>query len=298
MVKIIVPVVFTFDKRIVLGAAVAIKSLLDNAKETTCYDIRILHSDLSLSDQAEFSSLVKNSRHTMAFHYIDKSLFKGVKKNHKSWTEIVYYRMFISEVVIDYDKAIYSDVDVFFKGDLSDVYNTNIDKYELGAVPAEINSKNMVGHKYFPENKNKFIFWSGFLLLNLKKLREENYFKKFMKTAFDFKPRLNMFDLDIINITCNYIKPLSFRYCVLETIYVFDKLSDSRDYKYIGKVHTDKQLLDGKHHPIIVHYAGQLGKPWRRKRPPEYYLEYMNSIPKKLRRFTLRDIRKRFFSKI
>ena len=298
MVKNIVPVVFTFDKRIVLGAAVAIKSLLDNAKDTTVYDIRILHSDLSLQDQKAFSSMVKNSRHTIAFHYIDKHIFKGVKKNHKSWTEIVYYRMFISEVIPEYEKAIYSDVDVFFKGDLSYVYNTNVDKYELGAVAAEINSKDMVGHKYFPENKNKFIFWSGFLLLNLKKLREENFFKKFMKTAMDFKSRLKYFDLDVINITCDNIKALPFSYCVLETIYVFNKLSDSKDYRYIKNIYSDKDLLAAKKNPVIIHYAGQLGKPWRRKHIPQYYLNYMNSIPKKLRRFTLRDIRKRFFSKV
>ena len=293
----VIPVVFTFDKRIVLGASVAIKSLLDNAKNDTVYDIRILHSDLPLSYQKEFASMVRNTRHSMAFHYIDKSIFKGVKKNHKSWTEIVYYRMIISEILPEYDKAIYSDVDVFFKGDMSEIYSTDIKDFEIGAVRAEKNSKNMVGHKYFPENKNQFIFWSGFLLLNLKKLRQEKFFSKFMKTAFEFKNRLKFFDLDVINLTCHNIKPLPFDYCVLEAIYTFSKLSESNDYKYISKVYSDKELLSAKKNPMIIHFAGQLGKPWRRKHPPEYYLEYMNAVPKKLRHFTLRDRRKKLFNK-
>ena len=44
----VIPVVLCFDSRIILGAAVTIKSLLDTAKDTTYYDIRILHSDLRL----------------------------------------------------------------------------------------------------------------------------------------------------------------------------------------------------------------------------------------------------------
>ena len=63
-----IPIVFCFDSRIILGAAVSIKSLIDCAKETTCYDIRILHSDLSLKEQASLSTLTENTKHNIAFH--------------------------------------------------------------------------------------------------------------------------------------------------------------------------------------------------------------------------------------
>ena len=42
-----IPVVFTFDKRIILGAAVTIKSLIDCANSDTEYDIYVYHPDLS-----------------------------------------------------------------------------------------------------------------------------------------------------------------------------------------------------------------------------------------------------------
>lgn len=41
-----IPVVFTFDKRIILGAAVTIKSLIDTAKPETEYDIYVYHPDI------------------------------------------------------------------------------------------------------------------------------------------------------------------------------------------------------------------------------------------------------------
>ena len=52
-----IPVVFSFDSRIILGAAVSIKSLIDCAKEDTCYDIRIFHSDLDI--QSLFTILIQ-----------------------------------------------------------------------------------------------------------------------------------------------------------------------------------------------------------------------------------------------
>ena len=49
---------------------------------------------------------------------------------------------------------------------------------------------------------------------------------------------------------------------------------------------------------VMLHYAGKMGKPWRRKNIPQDYKEYMDKIPKSLRRYTFRDIRKRLFNKI
>ena len=65
----IIPVIFSFDKRIVLGASVTIKSLIDCAKDSTTYDIRVFHSDLDIENQKNISKLAGNSRHNISFHY-------------------------------------------------------------------------------------------------------------------------------------------------------------------------------------------------------------------------------------
>ena len=71
-----IPVVFCFDSRIILGASVAIKSLIDSAIDSTSYDIRIFHSDLSLKNQKSLVKLTENTRHNIAFHYINPDIFK------------------------------------------------------------------------------------------------------------------------------------------------------------------------------------------------------------------------------
>lgn len=295
----VIPVVFTFDKRIILGASVAIKSLLNCAKDETTYDVRIFHSDLSLENQKNISQLANGTRHNIAFHYIDPDLFKNAPINKGgSWTEIVYYRLIIPEILKEYDKAIYSDVDVLFKGDLSEVYNLDISEYEFAAVRAEKNTPQTVCHRHFDENKNEFIYWSGFMMLNCKKFREENIFNKLIENANKFYGRLKFFDLDLINITCDHIFPIDMKYCVMQSIYYNTYYKDKSEYRYLKGVYSDEEIEQSKANTVIIHYGGEPGKPWRLKHPYSDYKDYIDSLPKNLRIYTFRDLRKRLFSEV
>lgn len=293
----IIPVVLCFDSRIILGASVTIKSLIDTAKDTTCYDIRILHSDLDFKEQKNLSSLVEGTRHNIGFHYINPSLFENAPKTKGSWTEIVYYRFLTSSILTEYEKAIYSDVDVLIKDDLSELYNTDISDYEFGAVRAEKNSPNVIGHQYFEENKNEYIYWSGLLLINNKKFNDEKILDKLLVNAHKFNKRLKFFDLDLVNITCDKFKPLALKYCVLQGISYQEDFKKISEYEFLKEIYTDGEILDAKNNPAIIHYAGKPGKPWRMKKPYDDYQEYIDKLPKALQRYTFRDIRKKLFSK-
>lgn len=293
-----IPIVFCFDKRIILGASVAIKSLIYCAKDTTTYDIRIFHSDLDIKNQKNITSLIENTRHNMAFHYINPDVFKNTPHNNKSWTELVYYRLLIPEILKEYDKVVYSDVDVLFKDDLSDLYNTDIEEFEWGGVRAEKNTPDTIGHKYFEENKNEFIFWSGLMLINCKLWRETKLFEKLLCNAKLYFERLKFFDLDLLNITCDKICPLPFKYCLLQSIAYNDDLNLSNDYKYLNSVYSNNEINEAKENPAIIHYAGKPGKPWRMKKPYDDYQSYIKKLPKELRQYTFRDLRKTLFSKV
>ncbi len=108
-----IPIVFTFDKRIILGAAVAIKSLIDTALPTTSYNIYVYHPDIKDKNIKHFEKMLKDSNHSITFKYIDKARFKDAPINKRgSWQEIVYYRLLIPDLLPQYDKVIYSDIDV------------------------------------------------------------------------------------------------------------------------------------------------------------------------------------------
>ena len=294
----VIPVVFCFDSRILLGASVAIKSLLDCAKDSTTYDVRVFHSDLSLENQKNLSLLAENTRHSIAFHYINPKIFKGAPHNNKSWTELVYYRFLIPELMPEYDKVIYSDVDVLFKGDLGEVYSIDLSGYELGAVPVELNDKdNMICHKYFPENQKEKIYISSIMLLNTGLMRYERTIDKIMETIKIIDKRLNMYDLDTLNIACSRFLSLSFRYGTFQSIIFNDDISKAQEYAFLKGVYTDDELLEAKNNTVMIHYAGRMGKPWRMKKPYADYQEYIDKLPAGLKKYTLRDLRKKLFNK-
>lgn len=293
-----IPVIYTFDKRIILGATVAIKSMIDCANEDTNYHIFVFYPDLSQSDMDELKKMVEaTGKHTITFVYIDPQRFEGAPKNNGSWTEIVYYRLLAPEIITDYDKAIYVDVDVLFKGDLTEAYNTDLTDYEIAAVPVEVNSPNTICHRYFPENNNDVIYISSFIVFNLDKMRKENTVEKFFNTIKTIDKRLCFFDLDVLNITLDHIKPLSFKYGTFQSVMYNEDVTKAEEYSFLKGIYSVEDLEQARKECVFIHYAGDMGKPWRRKHPPKDFEVCMNSIPRKLRRFTFRDFRKRLFSK-
>lgn len=290
-----IPVLLTFDRRIILGAAVTIKSLLATSADSTTYEIHVFHSDLPSDKIDAFESLTAGTRHVLVFHSLDKSRFKGFPKNRGSWTEIVYYKLLAPEILLDHDKIIYSDVDVCFMRDLSEVYGTNIADYDWAGVPAEKNWEHAIGHRFFPENGNDMIFMTGFMLMNLKRMRERQMVARLLETVRRFHDRLKFFELDTLNIACDRIKPLPFAYVVLETVFEFSDITRVPEFPFLSTVYSREQLESAKRDPAIIHYAGKMGKPWHRRDVPRYYQNYVNSLPRALRVTTLRDFRKKWF---
>ena len=293
----IIPVVFCFDSRIIAGAAVAIQSLIDTAAIGTEYDIYVFHPDIGNKTIAAFEKLVAGSRHNITFKFVDQSRFAGAPVSRGSWREVVYYRILIPELLPQYDKVIYSDVDVLFKQDLSAVYATDLEGYDWGGVAAERNTPDAEGHKYFPENSKDFIFWSGFMLLNTRRMRQNNFVDICLQVISEIGDRLKFFDLDTINIASQSIKRLPFKYVTLQSLIRLDSLSAVPEYKFLKIIYSDAELLEAKNDPAIVHYAGKPGKPWHLKVPPEDWQKFFDKLPGELKRFTFRDWRKKLFNK-
>ena len=135
------------------------------------------------------------------------------------------------------------------------------------------------------------------MVINNKIFRDENILDKLIQNAEKFNKKLNFFDLDLVNLTCRRIKALPLKYCLLQSLAYNKDFSVVKEYKYLKDIYSDKEILDTKSNPAIIHYAGKPGKPWRMKKTYPDYQEYMDNLPKGLKRFTLRDIRKKMFNK-
>lgn len=282
-----IPIVFTFDNNYALPAAVAIKSLVYTGKKGTWYDIYCLYQNLSDQNRRTLDQVAK-----INWIKVDSSLFKGVPAT-TEYPVDVYYRLAIHDILPQYDKILYSDVDVLFQGDLTSIYEMDIEDTYWAGVPLEKNEtpslealssqvgnpddpKFMSGHTKFTENKNGLIFASGFMVINAKKMREDHMTEKFLETIKRFSGRLKMFDLEVLNLACQNgtIKSLPFGYCVLEDIAITNDYRKTNLYPFLSRVFSDKELARAIRRPVILHYTGANEvRVWRREKknqPPQY----------------------------
>jgi UDP-glucose:(galactosyl)LPS alpha-1,2-glucosyltransferase len=252
----IVPVVFAFDNNLILPACVCISSLMMNAKEDTFYDIFILHSAniaLKKEELDKLSQYYQNCR--IQYRQVDNTFDSAFEI--RGITTSTYYRLLIPDLIPEYDKIIYSDVDVIFRSDLSNIYfSVDLHDSYVAGVNALIPFIPDMRAYYQKMRKveMKGIIYAGNIILNSKKIREDNIIEQFKKLA---KKNFRFQDLDVLNIVCQnrvtYLKP---EFCV--TTY-FSEFS-IRNRTILRQYWTDNDIALALQNGI-VHYNGQ--KPWK-----------------------------------
>ena len=294
MKKNTIPIVFTFDDNYALPAAVAIKSLVHTGRRDTWYEIYVLYRNLSEQNRNALDKVAH-----INWIKVDESLFSGVPVS-LEYPVDVYYRLAIHDILPQYDRILYSDVDVLFQRDLTAVYQMDIGNAYWAGVPLEKNEVPsleaisrqignpddptfMSGHTKFAENGNMNIFANGFMVINAKKMREDHMTEKFLKTIKMFSERLKMFDLEVLNLACQNgtIKSLPFEYCVLEDIAIAKDYKKTNLYPFLSRVFSDKELQRAIRKPVILHYTGaNTVRVWQReeKIQPKPYLFFFSMV--------------------
>lgn len=251
-----IPIVFTFDNNLIMPASVCISSLLMNASADTFYDIFILHSekcDFSKSQLVDIPNHFSNCKitfRTVNSEFVTAYEIRGI-------TTTAYYRLLIPDLIPEYEKILYSDVDVIFREDLSKYYQIDLDGYYMAGVDNAsalrpnvqkyIKEKLGIDHKYGH-------FYSGNLIINSKKIKEDNIIPQFRELA---KRDFHQQDMDIINIACyGKIKALSPAFCLTNYLTEILVKRKSEMLNFFKEEELKHALQSG-----IVHYNGP--KPWK-----------------------------------
>ncbi|MDR1696906.1 MAG: glycosyltransferase family 8 protein [Rickettsiales bacterium] len=274
-----IPIVFAFDDNYALPASIAIKSLLDSKRLTTQYEIIVFHSGLNPKTIRKMEKITP-----IKWIRVDKKSLPDIPVG---WSGLeTWYRLLMADLLPEYDRVIWSDVDVLFRHDLSDIFNMDMNGADWAGVAAErADEKNGI-HAHFTENKKPFIYMPGFMIADTKLWRDKNIFSKFVKVIKKYGKKLKMFDLDTLNLAADKIAPVPFEYCVLENIYDNENIENSPEYPWLARVHGHGALLAAKQNPVIIHYAGKWPKIWNRPKNeiPEYYMRYIKQSPFKKRK--------------
>lgn len=267
-----VPLVFAFDNNLAMPAAVCFYSLLVNAGADTTYEINVLHSERETIDKRYIDRvLAEFPRHRINYITVDNTFDNAFEI--RGITTPAYYRLLIPILLPQYDKVIYSDVDVIFRDDLSSVYSIDMADMYIGGVRAMAHLDDDLNKYYVGLGLDpKDIIYSGNLLINSKLLRDDSHvldeFKELGRRNFKFQ------DMDIINMACRgRIKFLPFTFCLTSYFYKFAIYDRTYLQQAISDEEIDRTLTKG-----LIHYNGR--KPWQGYCPNfDIWWEYYRKSP-------------------
>ena len=253
----IVPIAFAFDNNLILPACVCISSLMMNAKKDTFYDIFILHSSHVALEKEELDKLpqyYKNCR--IQYRQVDETFDSAFEV--RGITAATYYRLLIPELIPEYDKIIYADVDIIFRMDLSSVYHLDLGNNYIAATRELGMNFTEDGKKYINSKEElslgKYI-QAGFIIMNSKTLKDEKIISQFKTWS---KKKLRFQDQDILNIVCKgRILYLSLEYNMTDYSYLFA----IRRPELIRDIFSYKAINFAMNHGNI-HFNGH--KPWKK----------------------------------
>ena len=235
-------------------------SLLENAEKDTFYDIFILHGpgvDFRNSKLNDLTGKYGNCR--LTFRKVEGEFVGGYEI--RGIPETAYYRLISPDLIPEYDKILYSDVDVIFREDLTKYYEIDLKDNYFGAVDT-CSVLRPSYQKYLKDEYNydyrDGYYYSGNLVINCKQLLADGKLEEFRRLG---KNNYHQQDMTIINLTCKHrIMPMTPAYCVSTPLYTLMTERRAEMDALYGKAEIEHALTSG-----IVHYNG--AKPWNEPCP-------------------------------
>ena len=243
------PLAIAFTPNYFVPAAAMLRSLLDAS--TGDFEVICLVTE-EIPERMQ-QKLVRLGEGRLRFRYLPlKGRLEGIYTDPR-YTEAASFRLLLPELLPEYEKVVYIDCDVIVRQDIGRLFReTHLGSNWLGVVfeaPIEQQSERFRALGCDPMR----YFNSGFLLMNLARMREEKVSEKLLEACR--VPYLEFPDQDALNQVCQgHVLPLSPLYNGIRTFFI-PKYRPDFERQY------GKDLWDDVQEHATIHYTG--GKPWQ-----------------------------------
>ena len=202
----VIPIFFAVDDGYIPFLAVTLQSMLENASKDYYDVIKILYTNISEENKEK---IIKYENEFAKIEFVDLNYYLEELQEklytRDYYTKTTYYRLMIPNLYPQYDKILYLDSDVVVLGDVSELYNTDLEDNLVGAVP----DASVRAIKEFSEYVERVIgmadyknyFNAGVLLMNLKEMRKFDFQTKFLYLLENMKYSVAQ-DQDYLNRIC------------------------------------------------------------------------------------------------
>lgn len=276
-----IPIFFTFDRYYVLAAGVTFYSLLEKASNQYNYHLYVVHTGLKSHHQKRLQRIVsKFPNATLSFVL--------APENNTGWEELqnkahfskeIFYKMTAASMFPQYDRILFSDVDVIFKDDISASFFLYPDEkfYFAGTRPIGENTNLGLYEKNFTSDEIQLINYyeisAGYMLINLKAIRQDNMEQRLTTFFKENVWRLRLPEQDCIALCCHpYIQFMDYRYMIVNSLY--QENPKTMSFNNNNPILEDRQkaqeiLTNALDHVVQLHYPS-VYKPWNNRNVPKF----------------------------
>lgn len=240
-----IPIFLSSDNNYAPFVATTIASICDNTK-SFC-NFYILDGGIEEKNKEKICKL-KEQFNNFSIEFIKIDLEKEFSSIHyenccKHVSLSTYNRFLIPKLKPELKRILYLDVDIIVLGDISELYNQNLEGCMLGAVPEQISEKEIVVYKKILKlSKNHNYFNAGILLIDLEQWISKDIMSKLFEIEIKRREDLLHADQDVLNICFND------KYKVL-------------DFKYNYETNNNRELEQNRPDIVIRHFNTGI-KPW------------------------------------
>ena len=205
-----IPIFFTIDDSYAPFLAVALNSAIKNSDPQRNYKAIVLYQDLGADNISRLQALQTDNfkielmpiRANM--EALDDRMSNRLRCDY--FTLTIYFRLFIPSMFPQYDKGIYIDSDVVLTDDIAKLFDIDIGENYIGACNdlsiADIPPLVAYTEKAVGVNAKEYIN-SGVLLMNLKKMRDDDLEGHFLSLLNKYHFDSIAPDQDYLNAMCN-----------------------------------------------------------------------------------------------
>lgn len=205
-----IPIFFTIDDSYAPFLAVALNSAIKNSDPQRNYNAIVLYQDLGADNISRLQSLqTENFKIELMpiranMEALDDRMSNRLRCDY--FTLTIYFRLFIPSMFPQYDKGIYIDSDVVLTDDIAKLFDIDIGENYIGACNdlsiADIPPLVAYTEKAVGVNAKEYIN-SGVLLMNLKKMRDDDLEGHFLSLLNKYHFDSIAPDQDYLNAMCN-----------------------------------------------------------------------------------------------
>lgn len=195
----IIPIFLSSDNNYAPYIATTIASICDNT--AAFCEFYILDGGIKTDNKTKIKTLMEQYNN-FSIEYINidtEKYFKNFVTN-SYITLPTYYRFIIPQLKLNLERILYLDVDIIVKGDIQELFNTNLDNKVLGAIKDLGDSYYIKRLKFNVEIDPSHTYCNaGVLLIDCKKWREQNISEKLFNTEKKYRGKLLCNDQDVLN---------------------------------------------------------------------------------------------------